>query len=34
MKWTILPGLLAIMLVPSVSLAAAPVFGIVPNGSA
>jgi polyisoprenoid-binding protein YceI len=33
MKWTILPGLLALMAVPSVSLAAAPVFAIVPNGS-
>jgi polyisoprenoid-binding protein YceI len=34
MKWMILPGLLALMVVPSVSLAAeAPVFAVVPNGS-
>ena len=32
MKW-MLPGLLALMLVPSVSLAAVPVFAIVPAGS-
>ncbi len=32
MKW-ILPGLLALMLVPSASLAAVPVFAIVPDGS-
>ena len=33
MKWMILPGVLALMVVPSVSVAAAPVFAIVPNGS-
>jgi polyisoprenoid-binding protein YceI len=33
MKWMILPGLLALLLVPSVGLAAAPVFAIVPTGS-
>ena len=32
MKW-ILPGLLALVLVPSASLAAVPVFAIVPDGS-
>jgi polyisoprenoid-binding protein YceI len=32
MKW-ILPGLLALIAIPSVSLAAAPVFDVVPNGS-
>jgi len=34
MKWMILPGLLALMAVPSASVAAAPVFAIVPAGSA
>jgi polyisoprenoid-binding protein YceI len=33
MRWTMLPGLLALMAVPSVSLAAAPVFAVVPSGS-
>ena len=33
MKWMILPGFLALMAVPTVSLAAAPVFAIVPAGS-
>jgi len=33
MKWMILAGLLALMAVPTVSSAAAPVFAIVPSGS-
>jgi polyisoprenoid-binding protein YceI len=33
MKWMILPGFLALMAVPTVSLAAAPVFTILPDSS-